>query len=97
MRIHNPIHNPINIDSHGNKNPNSICSSGKIVYFSEAKARIAKDVILEKKSRNLKPYKCQFGNHWHLTHINKDEKRKDHRIMRRRQAKEKRLSDKQKQ
>jgi len=78
------------------ENPKVTCSSGKIVYFSEAKAKAAKEIILEKKDMNLKPYKCDLGKHWHLTHINKQEKRKDHRAMRRRDAKAKRLTERQK-
>lgn len=85
---------PKNLKPKAKGNLKPTCPSGKIIYFSEAKAKIAKDSILEKKEMNLKPYRCDLGNHWHLTHVNKHEKRKDHRAMRRRDAKAKRVKDK---
>jgi len=96
MKLTPSSNKPLKSNPSSKGNPKVTCPSGKIVYFSEAKAKVAKEIILEKKDMNLRPYKCDLGNHWHLTHVNKQEKRKDHRAMRRRDAKTKRLAKKEK-
>ena len=72
------------------------CPSGKIVYTSEAKARAASETLLEKKEWHTKFYKCEVGNHWHLTHSDSDERRRDRRQKKRRERKAIRIAAKEK-
>lgn len=70
------------------------CSNGKIIYDSQGQATKAIVSLLEVKGWRMKEYKCNLGKHWHLTHQDADERRRDHRYKRRMEAKKIRLEKK---
>ena len=55
MKLTPSSNKPLKSNPSSKGNPKVTCPSGKIVYFSEAKAKVAKEIILEKKDMNLRP------------------------------------------
>lgn len=76
------------------QNIKATCPSGKIIYTSEAKARVASESLFAKKEWHTKIYKCDLGRHWHLTHSDADERRRDRKQKRRRERKVIRIAEK---
>lgn len=72
------------------------CPTGKVTYGSEGKALLDKERLLKADGRKTKVYRCNLCRHWHLTHSDSDERRRDRRQKRRRECKVIRLAEKEK-
>lgn len=81
---------------HASRKTQKQCSSGKIIYDSQGQAAKTAARLLESKGWRMKEYKCEIGKHWHLTHRDAEERRKDRRDRDRREAKKSRLEKKNK-